>query len=72
LGIVLIPRYSLIGVALATLITQILTGFTIVFIFWLLSKKSPKELFYFTKEDLLLYKNLLDRIQKKIVELKRK
>lgn len=56
--LLLIPSYKLIGAALATLITQLLTGFIAIFIFWLLSKRNPKELFCFTKEDFLLYKNL--------------
>ncbi|MDI6751576.1 MAG: polysaccharide biosynthesis C-terminal domain-containing protein [bacterium] len=70
--ILLIPRYGLIGAALAILITQILGGFTSIFIFFFLSKRSPKELFCFTKEDLLLYKNLVARIYEKIIKLKKK
>ncbi len=67
--IFLIPRYGIIGAALATLINQILSGFVSIYIFWYLSKRSPKELFCFTKEDLLLYKNFIARIKDKIVKL---
>ncbi|MEK9149421.1 MAG: polysaccharide biosynthesis C-terminal domain-containing protein, partial [Candidatus Desantisbacteria bacterium] len=70
--VLLIPQYGLIGAALATLLTQILGVFITIFIFWCpLSKKSPKELFCFTKEDLLLYKNLVARIYEKIISLKK-
>lgn len=69
-GIILIPRYNLIGAALATIIPQILTAIIYIFIFCFLGKRSPKELFCFTKEDLLLYKNLVARIYEKIIRLK--
>jgi O-antigen/teichoic acid export membrane protein len=63
--ILLIPRYRVIGAALATLITQILSGIT-SFFFFFLSKRSPKELFCFTKEDFLLYKKFFTQMMKKL------
>ncbi|HAW50653.1 TPA: hypothetical protein DCX16_06870 [bacterium] len=67
--IFLIPRYGIIGAALATLINQALSGFIAIYIFWHLSKRNPKELFFFTKEDILLYKNFIAQLKDKIVKL---
>ncbi|MBU2461837.1 polysaccharide biosynthesis C-terminal domain-containing protein, partial [bacterium] len=69
LCIILIPRYGLVGAALATIIPQILVAIIFIFIFCFLGKRGPKELFCFTKEDFLLYKNLVARMYKKIIYL---
>lgn len=68
LCIILIPRYHLVGAAMSTLIPQILIAIASIFIFCLLSKRGPKELLCFTKEDILLYKNLLARGYGKIIK----
>jgi O-antigen/teichoic acid export membrane protein len=71
LCIILIPRYNLIGAALATIIPQILVAIIFIFIFCFFGKRGPKELFCFTKEDILLYRNLVARIYEKVVRLKK-
>ncbi|MEW6103504.1 MAG: oligosaccharide flippase family protein [bacterium] len=67
--IILIPHYKLMGAALSTLLTNVLMCISGMFFFSLLGKGNIKELFIFTKEDLLLYKDLLKRCMGKLKHL---